>query len=49
MREYAVSATQPEEILDFDVIVFGAGAAGLYTALNLDGGLFRCLAQQTWD
>lgn len=25
--------------MDFDVIVFGAGAAGLYTALNLDGRL----------
>jgi len=36
MREYAISAWQADEIIDFDVIVFGAGAAGLYTALNLD-------------
>ncbi len=39
MRDYAVSALQADEVLDFDVIVYGAGAAGLYTALNLDGRL----------
>jgi len=36
VRDFAVSAMQTEETLDFDVIVLGAGAAGLYTALNLD-------------
>jgi L-aspartate oxidase len=36
MREYAVAATEIQETMDFDVVVFGAGAAGLYTALNLD-------------
>jgi L-aspartate oxidase len=36
MREYAVSAGMPGQTLDYDVIVFGAGAAGLYAALNLD-------------
>lgn len=36
MRDYAVSALKADEVLDFDVIVYGAGAAGLYTALNLD-------------
>lgn len=39
MREYAVSEGMPGQILDFDVIVFGAGAAGLYAALNLDESL----------
>lgn len=36
MREYAVSAGMPGQILDYDVVVFGTGAAGLYAALNLD-------------
>ncbi|MEI6100467.1 MAG: L-aspartate oxidase [Eubacteriales bacterium] len=36
MREYAVAAMEIGRTIDTDVIVFGAGAAGLYAALNLD-------------
>ncbi len=39
MREYAVAAMQIGHTIDADVIVFGAGAAGLYAALNLDSRL----------
>lgn len=36
MREYAVAAFETGRTSDADVIVLGAGAAGLYAALNLD-------------
>lgn len=39
MREYAVAAMEIGQTIDADVIVFGAGAAGLYAALNLDSQL----------
>jgi L-aspartate oxidase len=40
MREYAYSENLDDlEIIDFDVVIAGAGVAGLYTALNLDSGL----------
>ena len=40
MREYAVNVDLNNiETKDFDVIIVGSGAAGLYAALNLDEGL----------
>jgi L-aspartate oxidase len=42
--EYAIDGTiKIEETAQYDVVIVGAGLAGLYTALNIDGELSCCI------
>lgn len=39
MREYVTDKTNNAQTLEYDVVIIGAGAAGLYSALNLNTSL----------
>ena len=51
LLKYAINKDiKIEKIREYDVVIVGAGLAGLYTALNLDDGLSCCiLAKESID